>query len=156
MKAQLPNDQLVCNNLTIQPQVATTLGNTAGSPTATVSVAVTSTQITPTGSQNSSPDAHKSSISSGGYAGIAVGIAGFIALCSLAYYCIRRKRANKNASSGVVAEQSKINELPGGGPYRDTEAELEEVRGVHELDPGNRNWFPNREDGVRDRPFVEL
>lgn len=34
-----------------------------------------------------------------------------------------------------------MGELHGEGPYRDAEAELEEVRGVHELSAGKKNWF---------------
>lgn len=73
--------------------------------------------------------------------GIGYGIAAFLSLSLLTYCFIRRQRqrqrkhqAKPESVNCVDAQQCIRQELPAGEPYKDAEAELEEDRGVHEVD----------------------
>lgn len=138
---QLPNNQISCDETTVQPPIKKNLTNSLGVPTATITG---STRSTHTGEIIVTPLSHShSGLSTGTEAGIGVAIAALVTIsCVLIYIFLRRRRRTRLAPKHVHAEETHGNELPGEGPYNVAEAELENVQRIHEVDAGYKNWFP--------------
>lgn len=109
LKDLLPDNQLTCNNITINA-LQNTSSTSSESPTTTATPSISS--------QNNPTSSHNHSLSAGAKAGIGIGIVVFIALFLSIFYFVRHQRQIHLAAAHVAAaEHDLAQELPAGGPY---------------------------------------